>query len=273
MRLSLAEDVRPGDAALEPLVHKVASSLQTQRYLTTQEAAWAVTALGKRAQRFRGADVSNIALHVQGQTVPPTMRQKDIPLWFFSGASLGRQTLQVVAASDPAPFVYVKMRGYLRDLTAVTTSAVPFTLRRRYVDLHGEPLPPQGFVQGQLAVVELTLESTAAEDIPNVAIVDRLPAGLEIENPRLGREHRLDWMPQEGVFEPDYLDLRDNRMQLFGTLPRRATRATHSTSRFYYVVRAVTAGAFTAPPAMLEIMYDPDKVYYTEALRVTVTPR
>jgi uncharacterized protein YfaS (alpha-2-macroglobulin family) len=150
---------------------------------------------------------------------------------------------------------------------------VPFTLKRRYLDLRGEPLPPQGFVQGQLAVVELTLESTASEDIPNVAIVDRLAAGLEIENPRLGREHRLDWMPQEGLFEPDYLDLRDNRMQIFGTLPQRAPRVSHSTSRFYYVVRAVTPGTFTAPPALLEIMYDPDKVYYTEALQVSVAPR
>jgi alpha-2-macroglobulin len=273
MRLSLAEDVRPGDATLEPLVLKVASSVQTQRYLTTQEAAWAVSALGKRAQRFRGADVSNIALQVQGRTVLPTLRQKDIPMWLFFGPAIMGQTLKVVPASDPAPFVYVKMRGYRRDLAAVSAEPVPFSLRRRYLDLRGELLPPQGFVQGQLAVVELTLESTAAEDIPNVAIVDRLPAGLEIENPRLGREHRLDWMPQEGVFEPDYLDLRDNRMQIFGTLPKRAYRAAHSTSRFYYVVRAVTAGAFTAPPAMLEIMYDPDKVYYTEAVRVTVTPR
>jgi uncharacterized protein YfaS (alpha-2-macroglobulin family) len=273
MRLSLAEEVRPGDPALEPLGRKVASSLQAERYLTTQEAAWAVSALGQRAQRFRGADVSNVTLQVQGRTVPPTLRQKDIPMWLFSGPSLIGQTLKVVPASDPAPFVYVKMRGYRRHGASVPAAPVPFTLTRRYLDLRGEPLPPGGFVQGQLAVVELTLESTAAEDIPNVALVDRLPAGLEIENPRLGREHRFDWMPPEGLFEPDYLDLRDNRMQIFGTLPSRAPRATHSTSRFYYVVRAVTAGTFTAPSALLEIMYDPDKVYYTEAVRVSVTPR
>ena len=273
MRLSLAEDVRPGDATLEPLVHKVASSLQAERYLTTQETAWAVSALGKRAQRYRGADVTNVALHLQGRAVPPTMRHKDMPMWLLSGASVAQQTLQVMPASEPAPFVYVKMRGYLRDVSTVSSGPVPFTLTRRYLDLHGEPRAPESFVQGQLAVVELRLESTAAEDIPNVAIVDRLPAGVEIENPRLGREHRLDWLPQEGLFAPDYVDLRDNRLQIFGTLPRTPYRAPRSVSHFYYIVRAVTPGIFTAPPAMLEVMYDPDKVYYTEAARVTVTPR
>jgi alpha-2-macroglobulin len=201
------------------------------------------------------------------------MRHKDMPMWLLSGASVAQQTLQVMPASEPAPFVYVKMRGYLRDVSTVSSGPVPFTLTRRYLDLHGEPRAPESFVQGQLAVVELRLESTAAEDIPNVAIVDRLPAGVEIENPRLGREHRLDWLPQEGLFAPDYVDLRDNRLQIFGTLPRTPYRAPRSVSHFYYIVRAVTPGIFTAPPAMLEVMYDPDKVYYTEAARVTVTPR
>jgi uncharacterized protein YfaS (alpha-2-macroglobulin family) len=273
MRLSLAEDVRPGDAALEPLVRKVASSLQARPYLTTQEAAWAVSALGKRAQRFRGADVSNVTLQVQGQTVAPTLRQKDIPMWLFSGAPLMGQTLKAIPASEPVPFVYVKMHGYRRHLAVVSPASVPFTLQRRYLDLHGAVLPPEGFVQGQLAVVELTLQSTADDDIPNVAIVDRLPAGLEIENPRLGREHRLDWMPEEGLFEADYLDLRDNRMQIFGTLPGRPYGSMPSTSRVYYVVRAVTPGTFTAPQAFMEIMYDPDQVYYTEALPVRVRRR
>jgi uncharacterized protein YfaS (alpha-2-macroglobulin family) len=35
-------------------------------------------------------------------------------------------------------------------------------------------------------------------------------------------------------------------------------------------VRAVTPGAFTAPPAVLEVMYDPEKVYYTPYERVTI---
>ena len=143
---------------------------------------------------------------------------------------------------------------------------VPFRLSRRYLDLQGEPITPGNLDQGQLGVVELTIDSSSDAEIPNIAIVDRLAAGLEIENPRLGRGHSLDWLPQDGLFEPEYVEVRDDRLQLFGTLPRRSRHHKQAfvTRKFFYVVRAVTPGTFTAPPARLEVMYDPEQVYYTD---------
>jgi hypothetical protein len=54
-------------------------------------------------------------------------------------------------------------------------------------------------------------------------------------------------LPQEDLFEPDYIDLHDNRLQIFGTLPRMPYQAPRSVHHFYYIVRAVTPGIFTAP--------------------------
>jgi uncharacterized protein YfaS (alpha-2-macroglobulin family) len=166
------------------------------------------------------------------------------------------------------------MHGYVRDFAALPTPSVPFTLSRRYLNLEGQPLGSRALAQGELAVVELTIVSRSPDEIPNIAVVDRLPAGLEIENPRLGREHRLAWLPDDELFEPDYVDLRDDRIQIFGTLPRRAYRLMdESTRRFYYVVRAVTPGTFTAPPALLEVMYDPAQTSYTGYERVLIERR
>ena len=270
MRLSLAEDIRPGDVALEPLTHKVANALQSRRYLSTQELSWSVSALGKRAQQYRGVDLTQVALLLNGKTIPPTSRHQEAPVWSLSGYDFAEQTLNITHTSESPPLMYITMHGYVRDYTALSTQDVPFTLSRRYLNLQGEALGARVLAQGELAVVELTIESTAAEDIPNIAVVDRLAAALEIENPRLGRGHSLAWLPQEGLFKPDYVDLRYDRIQLFGTLPGRGHDQGTTRRRFYYVVRAVTAGSFTAPPALIEVMYDPAQVYYTGYERLTI---
>jgi uncharacterized protein YfaS (alpha-2-macroglobulin family) len=270
MRLSLAEDVWPGEVTLETLAQKVAITMQSRRYLSTQELSWSISALGKRAQQYRGVGITGVELQLDGQTIEPTVRHKEAPIWTLSGYPFTEQRLKITHTSDKPPLVYIKVHGYVQDFAALSTRDVPFALSRRYLNLRGEPIGARVLAQGELAVVELTLDSSAAEEIPNIAVVDRLPAGLEIENSRLGRGRNLEWLPEEGIFELDYVDLRDDRLQLFGTLPRRGHGHGITTRRFYYVVRAVTPGAFTAPPAVLEVMYDPEKVYYTPYERVTI---
>ena len=50
------------------------------------------------------------------------------------------------------------------------------------------------FRQNDLVVVKITLEAAeSAGQVKNVAITDLLPAGLEIENPRIGPLRELSW--------------------------------------------------------------------------------
>ena len=82
-------------------------------------------------------------------------------------------------------------------------------------------------------------------------VVDKLPAGFEIENPRLNAETLPPGVFQ-AVTNPSYVDIRDDRIVLaFNTL-RQKSKGHH----YYYVVRAVTPGAYQAPPATTECMYD-----------------
>src|SRR5690606_25901846 len=100
-------------------------------------------------------------------------------------------------------------------------------------------------------------------NVDNIAVVDRLPAGLEIENPRLGRSEAITWLPEDDVmFKPEYTDIRDDRIQIFGTMGYRYLSPL--TQKYYYVARAVTAGQFNIPPAKVELMYDGEKYDYTE---------
>jgi uncharacterized protein YfaS (alpha-2-macroglobulin family) len=134
-------------------------------------------------------------------------------------------------------------------------------LERRWLDAAGNEIGGaaaggasalSGVKLGDLAYVELTLHNTSGERMSNIALVDRIPAGWEIENPRLGRSDATpEWVDEERLWAADHLDLRDDRLEVFGELQKAEIR------QVVYAVRAVTAGKFQLPTADAEAMYDP----------------
>ena len=71
--------------------------------------------------------------------------------------------------------------------------------------------------------------------------------------PRLGRGsgNTLPWLDADKLWQVDHLDLRDDRIEVFGHLD------SGKSVTLVYGVRAVTAGSFTVPSAEAEAMYDP----------------
>ena len=104
---------------------------------------------------------------------------------------------------------------------------------------------------GDLVFVELEVANTTGAEIQNLALIDRLPAGFEVENPRLGRTTRPDWVKDDDQWATEFMNLRDDHLEAFGSLAPKLPR------KLVYTVRAVTSGTFTIPPAELGAMYDP----------------
>ena len=92
----------------------------------------------------------------------------------------------------------------------------------------------------------------------HVALVDNLPAGLEIVNTNLAVTESLpeDEKIQVGYYDNsrwfDHENLRDERAEIFKAL------LTAGVWNYSYVARATTSGTFTAPPAKAEEMYAPE---------------
>ena len=126
-------------------------------------------------------------------------------------------------------------------------------VRRVYRDLAGDEIDlEQGELKlGDLVFVEVTIENTSGTTIQNIALVDRLPAGFEIENPRLGRSTPASWIDAAELWPTDFMNMRDDRITAFGALAPRTAR------KVVYTVRAVTSGKFALPPVEAEAMYDP----------------
>jgi uncharacterized protein YfaS (alpha-2-macroglobulin family) len=118
-----------------------------------------------------------------------------------------------------------------------------------FLDENGRPLDLTSLRQGQLVVMRTRVRSLTGP-VDNVAVQSLLPAGLEVENPRLSTTERLDWMG-EGKTMDGHQDLRDDRILVFTALGDGDWRER------YAVLRAVTPGTFAFPPVQAEAMYIP----------------
>ena len=112
----------------------------------------------------------------------------------------------------------------------------------------GEQINKNDIKQGQVVIVEISVEADL--NYQNVVISDMLPAGFEIENPRLETRDNSASEKNKG-FEPDHIDMRDDRFLIFTNMP------PENKFTYQYVVRAVTKGDFILPPISSECMYDP----------------
>ena len=253
--LSTSVDLFGRDVALEPLANLVAEALQSQRssYYTTQELVWGITGLGKFVENGTIGFTPPV-LKAGGRTLQAQENPRPISdrTWSLVRASEYKTlTVDVKDKNEGKLYLILSSEG-VREVPDWRTGGEGLRLQRRYLDAGGQPL--EGSIEmdlGALVYIELSLSNTTAERVSNIALVDRIPAGWEIENPRLGRDGSVDWIDQKQVWEADHMNLRDDRLEVFGHLEKGQSR------KVTYAVRAVTAGQFTAPPVEAEAMYDP----------------
>ncbi len=135
-------------------------------------------------------------------------------------------------------------------------------VRRDYLDRTGNPVNISRMRQNDLVIVRVTLRSPV-DLLENIAISDLLPAGFEIENPRLTQMTNYPFIKDAGT--PEYLDVRDDRINFYTGFHGNRNRQVV----FYYAMRAVTPGSFVYAPIVAEAMYNGD--YYSASGGTTVT--
>ncbi len=116
------------------------------------------------------------------------------------------------------------------------------------------------------ARVGVTVSCYTPMDRNHVALIDRLPAGFETQNPDLaitaGDDEESRRSRRETCFE--HQSLRDDRTEVF------TSAMTADSHDYRYVVRAVTPGSFIAPPARIEELYNPETFGRTASDKVVI---
>jgi uncharacterized protein YfaS (alpha-2-macroglobulin family) len=255
MVLALYQDAFGIDDKGGVLADRVADALRkrTARYYTTQELAWGVTALGQRVQAA-GAKAPGVTLMVDGKERAPATETPNGERTFSVVGATGVDDLALSLSSDPGGSAWlVTTVDGVRARDDLPVGGDGLRLERSFHGEGGAQLDRSRHQLGDRVYVRTTLTNTTKERIQNIALVDRIPAGWELENPRLGGADVPDWVDSGALWRADHMNLRDDRLEVFGEL-----RAGESRS-VVYVARAVTSGTFHVPDVRAEAMYDPDQ--------------
>ena len=266
MTLAVFHDLFDRDPAGEPLAQLVGRTMTQRRsyWYTTQELAWSVTALGKWVQSS-SAGFEGAQLKVNGEVLEPQTRSTKRPdvTWALLRASeYDRVTLEVDGKKEGKLYLVVSSEG-VRTNPSAEWGGEGLKLERAYFDVDGEPLDASSIELGDVIYSRVTLTNNTYDTIQNVALVERFPAGWEIENPNLGRGQIPEKL-RDDLWSTDHMNRRDDRVEVFGTL------YSKKDASIVVALRATSAGSFKVPPATAEAMYDPSKWARLEGEQVTI---
>ena len=254
--LDVLAEVNENHPSIPMLVKSLSEAASDgNRWRTTQDNAFAFLALGKIMKKQADRNYSG-TLKLNGEH----LADFDATETRYTDATWDGARIQLNIKGDGSCYYYWSAFGIQRD-SFIEEYERELQVRRRYFNKDGEELTGT-FVHGDLIVSEITVKALTA-NLENVVVVDMLPTGFEIENPRLESRAGIPWLKAQD-FKPDYIDIRDDRLIFFGTFPRQRER------KFYYALRAVTQGEFTLPPIAAEAMYDPTKSAVTGSMSIKV---
>jgi len=259
--------VQPDNPALPAMVQKLADAGAHHEWRSTQDTAFAVMALGRYLRQTRTVKPYDaIRLVRDGQTIATAESGAAIDWNADPKNATSKFTVEVQGPEDSKAYVTCMETGV--PLSPPPAADHGLTIRRRLLDERGKPLSDATKVRsGDLIQVELSISSDMA--LENLVVEDLLPAGLEIENPRLSiSDVDVNAPPEKdaNAFRDERIDMRDDRLVVMGRL-NRAGKGT-----YIYAVRAVTPGDYVMPGARGECMYDIGTSSISQAGRLVVTP-
>ncbi|MEA2929134.1 MAG: alpha-2-macroglobulin, partial [Hyphomicrobiales bacterium] len=240
--VALASEGNAPKPAIFKAVERIEQARALTPYTSTQENAWMVL-----AARALARDTAGMALDVNGET-------KRGPLYrSFRPAELAGAAIKVTNTGDNPVQAVVSVIG--APTTPEPAADKGFAIERLYYTLDGERADITKVKQNERFVVVLKI--TEGQPVfGHVMVADYLPAGFEIDNPRLvssGDTGTLGWI--EDGQEPTHTEFRDDR---FTAAFDRNSRSK-AVWTVAYVVRAVSPGRYTVPQAYVEDMYRPDR--------------
>jgi uncharacterized protein YfaS (alpha-2-macroglobulin family) len=253
---SFDSEIRANAIMLNVLLEVEPSNVQIPhiiRYLTknagkmysTQERSFVFLALGKAAKNLDNS-TTKVGIYADGKKIG-TFSGKTLSL---KDKKLNSDAKIKLKASGKGEVYYFWSREGLKYDGKIKEIDNEMKVRRIFYDYaSGKKITNNKFAQGQLVVCEITLTGRN-RSADNIAINDLIPAGFEIENPRLSDNNRLGTNNNMSTFKPDHMDIRDDRLILFGKLSASAERS------YSYLLRAVNQGVFYLPPISADAMYD-----------------
>ncbi|HWM80646.1 MAG TPA: alpha-2-macroglobulin [Pseudolabrys sp.] len=253
--VTLASEGGAPRAIRDASLQRIDSARETVSRLSTQEQAWLVL-----AARALGKEAASVSLSVDGVDHKGSLHRG------IRAADLADE-LKITNTGEGSVRAVLSVSG--APLTPEPAAERGFKIERLYYSLDGKPADPAKAMQNQRFAVVLRITEPQPQ-FGRVIVNDPLPAGFEIDNPRLvssGETGTLDWI--EGAATPVSTEFRDDRFT--AAFERNSNDAT--TFTVAYVVRAVSPGSYVLPQASVEDMYQPERFGRTGTGAVVIAAR
>jgi uncharacterized protein YfaS (alpha-2-macroglobulin family) len=240
--VALASEGNAPRPAILRAVERIEAARALTPYTSTQENAWMVL-----AARALARDTAGMALDVAGET-------RRGPLYrSFRASDLAAGPVRVTNNGDNSVQAVVSVVG--APVTPEPAADKGFSIERLYYTLDGERAEIGKVKQNERFAVVLKI-TEGQPTFGRIIVADYLPAGFEIDNPRLvssGDTGTLSWI--EDAKDPTHSEFRDDRF----TAAFDRQRGDKAVFTVAYVVRAVSPGRYVLPQAYVEDMYRPDR--------------
>ena len=274
---ALLMDALIGDNPNSDLTPKLVNGLLAHRtrgrWGNTQENVFVLLALDRYFKTFESQEPDFVARIWLGDTYAGSSTfkgyttdryQTDIPMAYLIDATEGKETEDLILSKDGAGRLYYRLGlRYAPTDLRLDPMDMGFVVQRIYEgvdDPDDVRLDENGVWHIKAgARVRIRLTMVADNRRYHVALVDPLPAGLEIINPALAVSETIPGDPTSA--EKSYWwwwrwyqhqNMRDERAEVFTSL------LWDGVYEYTYVARATMPGKFVAPPAKAEEMYSPE---------------
>jgi uncharacterized protein YfaS (alpha-2-macroglobulin family) len=239
--VTLASEGRAPQKTIDDAIGRIDAARTLSASTSTQEDAWLVLAARALAKQLGAISISVGGEPRQGAYYR-TLRADELaqPL---AVTNRGEGNVQTVVSVSGAP------------ITPEPAAERGFKIERTFHTLSGEAADPAKATQNQRFVVVLKMTEPQPQ-FGRVIVADYLPAGFEIDNPKLvssGQTGTLAWIAD--AVEPVHSEFRDDRF----TAAFERKKDASPVFTVAYVVRAVSPGRYVLPQAIVEDMYRPDR--------------
>jgi uncharacterized protein YfaS (alpha-2-macroglobulin family) len=236
-------DAAPDDPRIPRIVERLSRDA-SDRWWSTQESSLALIALGSFMRRQHATANYSGAVYAGSRMLGTFSATTAVFRNIKSTAPL-RVTFN--AGYKPGAAYYSLVTRGVRNAASFKPSSDGIKVSRELLTRDGKPLDPAGVRQGDLLICVTKVESTNGR-LDNVVVQNLIPAGLEVENPRLATTESFTWITGE-VSACTNTDIRDDQVLYFVELPESGVQT------YYTLLRAVTPGVYVQPPVYAEAMY------------------
>lgn len=246
---ALAAKYQLAEQGRETWLAQLDSRLQGRSYLSTQEQMALVLAAGAAGGDAGQPWAASLATAAGRQDLTGAA-DRSVAL---RGADVA--ALQLTNTGTQPLFAELDLQGTRQEPPAPRSDAI--RLQRSWYTPDGRPWDGGVLHTGDLLVVKLRV--SANQVLPDALVVDRVPAGLEVENLNLSQSPDMqDWQiggtrVADALANPaiKHREFRDDRYVAAVVLDR-------NTVEVFYMARVVTPGRYAVPSSVAEDMYRPE---------------